>query len=210
MLRRPPALLVLTLLALLSWGNRAAAGATNPDDDRLRAALRDATLQLRTAQSDLATARAAQAAAEEQNKQLAAKCDELKKQVDSDHTTTQQTIADLNSQLKARTAENQKLTTDLKNATTEWGRAARAAKTAEADRERLTAEVADQRKRILSLQAKNVGLFLVANEILSRYGDFSFSSALKNKEPFVGSTRARLETLVQDYRDKIVDQRDRP
>ena len=75
---------------------------------------------------------------------------------------------------------------------------------------KLTGEVADQRKRILSLQAKNVGLFLVANEILSRYGDFSFGSALKNKEPFVGSTRARLETLVQDYRDKILDQRDVP
>jgi chromosome segregation ATPase len=209
MLRRPPAFLTLTFLALLPWSSLAA-GATNPDDDRLRAALRDATVQLRAAQSDLATARAAQAAAEEQNKQLAAKCDELQKQATSDHATTQHTIADLNSQLKERTAEDQKLSADLKHATTEWGRAAEAANTAEAEGERLKVEVADQRKRILSLQAKNVGLFVVANEILSRYGDFSFGNALKNKEPFVGSTRARLETLVQDYRDKILDQRDMP
>lgn len=196
--------------ALLAAGKAFSADTPPAELERLRSALRETTLQLRSAQADLATAQASLAASEEQKKQASAKAEALQKQLDAEQAATRQTQADLNKRLNAGTAENGRLSSELDRAKAEWAKTAQLAQATETERRRLAEESDEQKRRILTLQAKNVALFLVANEILTRFADFSVGNAVKAKDPFVGSARARLETLVQDYRDKITDERDRP
>jgi hypothetical protein len=65
-------------------------------------------------------------------------------------------------------------------------------------------------RRVAYLETKNVQLFTLGNEILSRYENFSLGNAISAKEPFVGVTRVKLENLVQDYSDKLLDERATP
>jgi hypothetical protein len=53
-------------------------------------------------------------------------------------------------------------------------------------------------------------LFKTANEILTRYEKFALGEALLAKEPFTGIARVKLESQVQDYQDKIADERVKP
>ena len=65
-------------------------------------------------------------------------------------------------------------------------------------------------RRISNLEAKNITLIELSDEILTRYKEFSLGEALKAKEPFVGTTRVKLENFAQDYKYKIRDQRANP
>lgn len=187
-----------------------AAAPANPEDDRLRSALRQMTEQLRSVQSDLAALQATHVTTEQEKKDLQAKFESLAKKSSGEKQADDRTIATLQRQVEARAAENAKLKQELAGTNASWTKTSSELKAMTAERERLAAENAQQHKRIISLQAKNVALFLVGNEILRRYEDFGLGSALKAKEPFVGSTRARLETLVQDLQDQLLDARDLP
>lgn len=202
--------MVFAGLAVALGGHAFGADAANVEEERLRSALRDVTLQLRATQSDLATLQGTQATLAAEKKDLADKYATLKKQADADAAANHAALTKLKTQLVAGSDESTRLRQELANAKSEWGRWAEVAKAAQSERDQLKAETAAQKRRILSLEAKNVALFMVANEILSRYQDFSVGSALKAKEPFVGATRTRLENLVQDYRDRILDVRDQP
>jgi hypothetical protein len=59
-------------------------------------------------------------------------------------------------------------------------------------------------------ETKNLALFNLGNDILTRYEKFSLGDALGAKEPFTGISRVKLQELVQDYKDKISDQRVTP
>ncbi len=54
---------------------------------------------------------------------------------------------------------------------------------------------------------KNVSLFNTANEILDRYESYALGKALGAREPFIGTTRVKIENQVQGYKDRILDQR---
>ena len=63
-------------------------------------------------------------------------------------------------------------------------------------------------QRIVDEQrTKNAAMFKTGMEVLDRYEKFGLGQALVAKEPFVGITRAKFQTLVQDYGDKLEDQR---
>jgi chromosome segregation ATPase len=179
-------------------------------EDRLRAALRDASLQLRDAQAQLATAQAAQAALTDENKALTQKYEALKKQVVADRAVTDKSLADATAQATEQKSAIARLTESLAKAKEEGEKSAAAAKAAEVEGARLKAENIALERRAADRQAKNLALFLLGNEILTRYEEFSLGNALKAKEPFVGVTRTRLENLVQDYQDKLLDARAKP
>jgi chromosome segregation ATPase len=193
---------------LLAGVLRAAEPAT--EADRMRAALRDTLLQLRTAQSDLAGLQVAQAAAADEKKALADKYDALKKQIVIDRTAADKNNTALNAQLAEQKAAVARLNAALEKSKAEGEKTAESAQAAEAQVARLKSEAIVQSRRVADLQAKNLALYLTGNEILTRYEEFSFGNALKAKEPFVGLTRTKLENLVQDYQDKLLDQRARP
>jgi len=202
--------LALGLLSAFFAGSLTAAEPSADGTAALRAALRDKAQQLLTAQSDLATLQAGQAAMTEDNKAVTAKYEALKKQIVADRTASDKSVATLTAQLEKQRQLSAQLNDALEKAKAEGEKAAQAARLAEAQGVKLTAETVVLQRSVADREAKNLALFLVANEILSRYEEFSLGNALRAKEPFVGLTRTKLENLVQAYQDKILDQRVKP
>lgn len=176
----------------------------------LRSALRDKTQQLATVQSELATLQAGQSAIADEKRALTEKYEVLKKQIVADRTASDKSVAALTAQLEKQKQQAVQLSEALEKAKVEGEKAAQAARVAEAQGVKLAKESIVQERRAADMEAKNLALFLVANEILTRYEEFSLGNALRAKEPFVGNTRTKLENLVQAYQDKILEQRVKP
>lgn len=203
---------IILSLGLIACGSllSAAEPAASDGTAALRVALRNKALELQTVQSDLATLQASQGAMTEENKALAAKYEMLKKQIVIDRTTTDKSAATLTAQAAEQKQMIARLTAALEKAKEEREKSAQAVHAAEVQGEKLKNEKIVLERRAADREAKNLALFLVANEILSRYEEFSLGNAIRAKEPFVGLTRTKLENLVQDYQDKIQEQRVRP
>ena len=173
----------------------------------LRAALRDALLQLRSAQAEQAGAQAALAAATEERKILAEKFDAFKKQVVAERTVADQAAAALTAQVAEQKTTVARLGAELAKARQDGEKSAQAARAQEAEATRLAGEKLVLERRIAERERQNLALFQTANEILRRYEEFGLGTALRAKEPFVGLTRTKLENQVQGYQDKLLDQR---
>ena len=196
----------LVFVSVLSAAEPAAADGSAA----LRAALRDKTLELRTVQSDLATLQSAQGALADENKALAAKYEALKKQMAADRAAADKAAGILTSQTAEQKQTIARLNDALEKAKAEGEKTAQAASLAEAQGAKLNKLNIALERRIADREGKNLALFLVANEILTRYEEFSLGNAIRAKEPFIGLTRTKLENLVQDYQDKILEQRAKP
>ena len=186
-----------------------AADAPATEDDRLRSALREATLQLRTAQADLTNLQTTQAALAAEKKLLSDKYELLKKQAVADKAATDKALAELQMETASQKAQLVRFNEALEKSKSEGASAAQAHLAAESQNVHLTAEYYALKRRISDIEGKNLALFLVGNEILTRYEDFSLGNAISAKEPFVGKTRAKLENMMQTYQDKLLDQRAR-
>ena len=195
---------------LLTGTMTAAEPAAGGGDEKLRVALRDSMLQLRNAQADLAALQAIQASLADEKKALADKFETLKKQTVADRTVTDKKVAMLTAQFDEQKAANARLTEALEKCKGEGEKALQAAAATEAKNTKLTNENFALERRAADRQAKNTALFVLGNEILTRYEEFSLGNALRAKEPFIGLTRTKLENLVQDYQDKLLEQRAKP
>ena len=70
-----------------------------------------------------------------------------------------------------------------------------------------TSEYTDTTVSFADRERKNISLFNTAIEILNRYEGYALGKALAAREPFIGTTRVKVENLVQGYKDKILDNR---
>jgi chromosome segregation ATPase len=186
-------------------------------ESRLRDALRNAMQQLQDAQGQVATLQATQAQSDKDNADLKAKVDALNSQIASltkqsadDKAASDEAIADLKSQ-------NTDLTTQigkLNDAVAAWEKDdkqyVQLAKDKEAARAQLAVQGILLQRTVDDRETKNLQLFSLGNEILTRYEKFSLGDALGAKEPFTGLSRVKLQEFVQDYKDKISDLRVTP
>jgi chromosome segregation ATPase len=184
-----------------------AADAPATEDDRLRSALRETTLQLRTAQADVTNLQTSQTALAEEKKLLSEKYELLKKQSVADKAATDKALAELQMETASQKAQLVRLNEALEKSKAEGSSAAQAHLAAETQNVHLTAKFYALQRRVGDVEGKNLALFLIGNEILTRYEDFSLGKAIAAKEPFVGKTRAKLENLMQTYQDKLLDER---
>lgn len=203
-------ILTLATLFLGSVPPLFAADAGNAAEARLRETLKSTMAQLRTAESDRDAARAAQAETDQKIKDLTEQVKLLLKQSAVDKAAADKTVEGLKARLTQEAEELARLKETLTQSQAAHEKAAAAAHAAEVKNVRLIADDGVLQRQIAELQAKNRALFKLANEILTRYQKFSLGDALAAKEPFVGTTRTQLENLVQDYQDKIRDQRAAP
>jgi chromosome segregation ATPase len=204
---RTPSRVAIGLLSALFANLLGAAEPANSGEDRLREALRDSMLQLRSAQADLANLQAAQAAAADEKKALSDKLEALKKQVVAERAVTDKSAAALASQVADLKTASAHLKEELDKTKAEGDKTSEAARAAEAANTKLKSEKIFLERRVADLQTKNLSLFMTGNEILSRYADFGLGTAISAKEPFVSLTRTKLENLVQDFQDQLLDQR---
>jgi len=174
----------------------------NADDARLKETLRTLTLRLRSAETERNTLLSDKAQLEQEKKALSGKVDALNKQVAADKEKLDQLDA------------KQKELDDTKESLGKWKTAYEqiqtAAQKSEAERAKLASESIILKRKVEDRERKNLELFKTANEILTRYEKFGLGEALSAKEPFTGIARVKLENQVQDYQDKIADERVKP
>ncbi|GAA5132205.1 hypothetical protein JIN84_22880 [Luteolibacter yonseiensis] len=189
--------------------------AEEPDPGlKLREQLRAVTLQLRTAQTEGANAQAAAAAADQKSKDLAAKIETLEKRgaalekkALADKTASEQSTAALEKKVADRDAS----LAQHKEALLKWKdgyeKAAATATAKEQERARLAGELTAAKNTLADRERKNIALFNTATEILDKFENYSLGKALAAREPFIGTTRVKVENLVQGYKDRILDNR---
>ena len=201
------------LLLVALTGVSHAAEAADPTQ-KLREQLRGVMLQLRTAQTDAANGQAAAAAAEQKNKDLTSKIAEsdkrnatLVKQSSADKAASDESIAMLNGKLADRDKRIVQFTEALEKWKDGYQKAAEVARTKEEERAKLAAEIIVYQRTIADRESKNIVLFNTSSEILDRYENYSLGKALAAREPFIGTTRVKVENLVEGYKGKILDNR---
>jgi uncharacterized lipoprotein YehR (DUF1307 family) len=174
----------------------------NADDARLKEMFRTLTLRLRSAETERNTLLGDKVQLEQEKKTLSAKVDALNKQVAEDKAKFDLMDA------KQKELDDTKLS--LAKWKTAYEQIQTAAQKSEAERAKLASESIILKRKVEDRERKNLELFKTANEILTRYEKFGLGEALTAKEPFTGITRVKLENQVQDYQDKIADQRVKP
>ena len=185
----------------------------SPTESRLRETLKSTMLQLRDAQNQIVTLQAAQAQSDKDNADLKAKVDDLNGQITAltrqsadDKAASDKTIAGLNAQVTDETGQITRLNQALAEWKAAYNQVSQLATSKEAERAKLAIQAATLQRTVDDRETKNFALYKIGNEILTRYEKFSLGDALSAKEPFVGVTRVKLESLVQDYKDKLLNQ----
>lgn len=193
--------------ALLPLGMGVAQAQTDEEMARVREALRTTTVQLRTAQSDLAVAQADKAQLTEDNAALQRRLDNLARQSAEDHAAMQANIADLRARLADKEAEARRLAEQL----LEWQRSHDQLRDQLAEKTDAHADASEtvriMRRNLSELRSMNRELHRIGVEVLERYENFSFGRSVATREPFTRITRARLQTILQDYADALDDNR---
>jgi hypothetical protein len=175
------------------------ASAQAPADQRLREQLKAMTTQLRTLETEKATLQTEKTAMEEKLKKL----EENNKEV----------IAKMDAEKEVAAKEREKLALDLSGKEKElleekklhiaadaFGKKyAELAKKTEAERAKLAAENIKLKDTVAMQRTRNRKMYEIGTEILNRYAKFGLGTAITAREPFVGITRARLESMVEEY-----------
>ncbi|MDD5350631.1 MAG: hypothetical protein PHQ12_10515 [Chthoniobacteraceae bacterium] len=182
----------------------------NSPETRLREALRNTTIQLRTAQSDNAGLQVTQGELEKERDALKKQVADLAKQGEKDRTAAAKEIADLKASVTAMEEKSTKLSTDLAKWKDSAQQAAQTAQAKEQARATLEIRAAELERAVADRETRNVALVKIANEILNRLEKFGLGDAIKAREPFIGAKRIEIQKLVQDYTDKILDQKYQP
>ncbi|MFZ4599407.1 MAG: hypothetical protein ACOYNN_12245 [Terrimicrobiaceae bacterium] len=197
----------LSLAIFVALPLHAAEEEVNPVEAKLREALRDVTLKLRDAQGQVATAQAAQIAAETKIKDLTAKNESLGKELVAERNVSANMISELTTKIEERGT----LITGLQASIEKWkksyqGATALAAKK-ESERAKFEARSIQLERIVNDQQVKNIEMFKAGLSTLDRYEKFGLGDALLAREPFIGTTRVKFQNVIQEQADKLADAR---
>ena len=193
------------------------ARADEASEARMKQQLIATTQQLKALQQEKATIQSAQTVLETTNKTLdkqvkdqAKRLEELaaemKKEKESAKTREDEQIA----RITRLDGELAKFKVSLDKWQAAHATIADIAKKKEAERAKFSAKAADLERKVADLRAKNSELYKVGSEILARYEKFGLGEALAAREPFTGNARVKLQNIVQDYNDKLLNQTAKP
>jgi hypothetical protein len=178
----------------------------------LRETLRTTTLELRAAQTDKANLQAAQAALEAANKTLTADAETMKKKFDAltaqsaaDQAAARKEIDELTARLADREGELVKHRQALEKWRIAHQQVTGLARKKEEARAAAVQKGVELERTVAAQQKRNVELYKLADEILTRYSKFGLGEAIAAREPFTGLTRVKLQNIAQDYKDKLLD-----
>ena len=204
---RPIALIVVLVTFILAVEPlRAETSKVDPVQQKMREALRNSMIQLRDSNAKLAIAQAAQTDDEEKIKDLQGQLETLTKKASSEKKAADETIDDLKTKLAADDLQIAHLGESLGKWKLGYAKLAEYAKQTEGKRAELASKIILIDRRVADQQVKNAEMYRLANEVLDRYAQFGLGTAIAAREPFVGITKVKFQTLVQDYQNKLTDQ----
>lgn len=203
---RNPLFTLLALAAVLSCGG-AFTRADEPSsaEGRLRDALKNTMIQLRTATANNDNLTAQLADLQSQKDDLQKKLDALTKMSAADKDAENKKITVLQQQVSDQQDSITQLQTTLEKWQTAEKKAVQIANDTEAKRAKLADLSIHLQRYVDDQRRKNQEMYKTGMELLDRYEKFGLGEALFAKEPFIGITRTKFETLIQDYEDKLVD-----
>jgi hypothetical protein len=203
------ALTVSVLLSLLT-GLGYSADQPSPAELKMREMLRNTMLQLRAAETEKINLETAQAELQKENDGLKKKSAALTKQLAEDKDASDKAIASLKEQLATRGNELADLSVAHSKLQAAFREKTAVAESTEKERSRLATELMLSQRTAVDHETKNRALFKLGKEILSRYEKFGLGDAITAREPFVGITRTKFENYIQDYGDKLAEQKVTP
>jgi chromosome segregation ATPase len=177
---------------------------------RMRDQLRNVMIQQQKTEAERATLQAANVELDEKLKKLDSSFKKLGKEKNDEKDAADKTIAELKAKVMLEEREKAQLQEALANWKAGHQKLTETARKIEAERKELSARVILQDRKVADYQRKNDELFKVGSEILSKYEGFGLGTAIAAREPFTRNMRVKLETLVQDYGDKLVDNKIKP
>jgi chromosome segregation ATPase len=197
-MRKPVHLVVFALVVMSP-----AAAHADSEIDRLREALRSATGQVRTLEDQRAVLQAKQAATEQDRDRLRKQTETLRAQVKDAEQAYRKAVGEFNDRL----AERDETLEHWKGA---YEEAATVARTKDAERAKFESEAAALKTSGKACEAKNAQLVKVGNEIATQYEAMNPLEKIWDHEPTFGLKRVEHQNAVQDFRDKILDQKVKP
>jgi hypothetical protein len=187
---------------LSAWG----ADAGGPEA-KLKESLRAALIQARTLQSQKDQAETAKIEAEQKNEALTAELEALKTRATEEKEAADKAISNLKLSQETQAATISELQAALQDWKAAQKQAADLAAKKEADRLKLAGQAADLKKQTEDQRARNFEMYKIGMEVLSRYEGFGLGTAIRAREPFIGTMRVKFQNLVQDYADKLAEQK---
>lgn len=200
-------------MPLTAWAqeNEAAQAAqAKANEQRLRDTLRTTTQQLRDSESARATLQAGQAERDQKIADLEARLKTITQQAVDDRAQAEKSITELKASETRAGLEIARLKGVLEKWKASWNQAAALVRTTEAARVKLADANLLLERKVEERGRQNLELYKTASEILQRYRDFSLGRAIAAREPFTGIAKARIEEQVQDYADKLEDNKLKP
>jgi chromosome segregation ATPase len=176
-------------------------------ESRLRDQIKALAGQLRTVETEKAMLAADKTALDEKAKKLEKQIEELGKNLAAETDKAKKEEEKARADIAARDAEIAQTKAELAKATKFGSEAAALANKTKAERDKLAAEKIQLTRVVADQRMKNGKMFEIGNEILTRYEKFGFGTAITAREPFVGITRVRLETMIEEYGGKLAEQR---
>ena len=183
-------------ILLLGWTSALA----DSDSDRLRDALRTSTQQLRTLEDQRAAVQAKLADAERDRAAIKAQLEQTR----ADLKQAEKQRRDLVEEFNQRLAERDDTISKWKSA---YEEAATVARAKDAERAKFESEAASYKASTKSCLAKNNELMKVGRELLRRYEALTVGDILVAREPLLQARRVEIQNLLQDYQDKLLDQK---
>jgi chromosome segregation ATPase len=179
-----------------------AAGADS-EVDRLREALRGAISQQRALEDQRAALQAKLTEAESARARLEGQVKAAKAEIKQVEKAHREAVEEFNQRLADRdqTLEKWKVA---------YEEAADVARAKDAERAKFQAQAGSFKAGLESCKAKNVALAKIGGELLHHYEAANFADLALASEPLSGVRRVEIQNLLQDYADKILDQKVTP
>jgi chromosome segregation ATPase len=190
----------ISCLAVVAAVMCTGAARADTETDKLREALRSATMQTRALEDQRAASQAKIAEAEKDKAALKAQVDAAKAEIKKLEKQQRDAVDEFNQRLTERDETLDKWKSAYEEAAT-------VARTKDAERAKFEGEATTYKASTKSCLAKNTLLMKVGRELLHRYEDVNFGDMAVAREPLFGEQRIRIQNLLQDYNDRLLDQK---
>jgi chromosome segregation ATPase len=171
------------------------------ETDRLREALRQAIAQTRTLEDERNALQAKLAGADRDKANLKAQIEAAQAETKKAQKQYRDAVEEFNNRLAERDATLDK----WKSA---YEEAANVARSKDAERAKFETAATACEASVKSCRGKNSQLVKIDRELLRRYADVNFGDKLVAREPLIAVGRVRIQNQLQDYTDKILDQKE--
>jgi hypothetical protein len=171
-------------------------------EDKLRAQLRDTTLQLRQLQDSQAQVQADKTSAEQQRDKALAELKQTQADLDAAKGKSSAEVAAERS-LAAEKSSHAKDEQQLSKYKSSYEDLLAVSRSRDAERTRMETAQKASDAQLQTCEAKNVQLYQVGQEVLDAYEHIGVDTFLKSREPFAQSARVKYDQIAQDYGDKL-------